>query len=90
MTTSTISVRTDSQVKGQAEELFAELGLNLSTAVNLFLRQSIRERRIPFEVTANVPNRETVAAIEEGRRLLEDDGAETYNSAAEMRQALGL
>lgn len=90
MSTSTISVRTDSAVKGEAEELFAELGLNLSTAVNMFLRQSIRERRIPFEVTANTPNTETVEAIEEGRRLLHDEGAETYGSVAELRKALGL
>lgn len=90
MSTSTISVRTDSAVKGEAEELFAELGLNISTAVNMFLRQSIRERRIPFEVTTNVPTAETVASIEEGRRLLADDRAETFESVEALRKAVDV
>lgn len=88
MATSPISVRTDSDVKDQAKELFAEPELNPSTTANMFLRQNMRERRIPREVTANTPNTETVEAIEEGCRLLHDEGAETYGSVAELREAL--
>lgn len=56
----------------------------------MFLRQSILERRIPFEVTTNVPTAETVASIEEGRRLLVDDRAETFESVEALRKALDI
>lgn len=45
------SISIDADVKAQAQELFAELGLDLSTAVNLFLRQCIYEDGIPFRVS---------------------------------------
>jgi DNA-damage-inducible protein J len=43
-----MNIRKDSEVKRQAQELFAQLGLDMTTAVNMFLRQSIRQRGIPF------------------------------------------
>lgn len=59
--TTNISIRMDSELKAQADALFAELGMNLSTAFNIFVRQSIREGRIPFDISLNQPNRETIA-----------------------------
>ena len=50
-TTTNISIRMDSDLKAQADALFAELGMNLSTAFNVFVRQSLREGKIPFEVS---------------------------------------
>ena len=44
------NIKIDRDVKAQAQELFENLGMNLSTAVNIFLRQAIRERAIPFPV----------------------------------------
>jgi DNA-damage-inducible protein J len=55
----------DSQVKEQAQQLFAEFGLDMTTAVNMFLRQSIRLHGIPFDLRLEVPNAETIAAIED-------------------------
>lgn len=49
------SISLDVEVKDRAQTILGELGLDLSTAVGLFLRQTIREKRIPFEVTLNVP-----------------------------------
>ncbi len=49
--TATINVKTDLELKKQAEELFSDLGMNMTTALNVFLRQSVRENRIPFEIT---------------------------------------
>jgi DNA-damage-inducible protein J len=46
----TLNIRTDDTLKAQAELLFGELGLSLSTAVNMFLRQSVREQRVPLEL----------------------------------------
>lgn len=59
----------DADLKAQADALFAELGMNLSTAFNIFVRQCIRERRIPFEVSLNQPNKEAVAAMLETKRI---------------------
>lgn len=49
------SISLDAGVKDQALPILSELGLDLSTAVGMFLRQTIRERRIPFKVSLNVP-----------------------------------
>lgn len=46
-----INIKTDSELKKQAESLFADLGMNMTTAFNIFMRQAVRENRIPFEIT---------------------------------------
>lgn len=48
----TISIRVDPEIKKQCEALYEELGLNLTTAINIFLRQSLRTGGLPFEVKA--------------------------------------
>lgn len=58
------SISLDADVKENAQRILSELGLDLSTAVGMFLRQTIRERGIPFDVTLNTPNTVTAAAIE--------------------------
>lgn len=63
------NISMDADVKKEAQKLFSEFGLDLTTAVNIFLRQSIREQRIPFEITMNVPNAETVQALEEVKEM---------------------
>ena len=50
MATTNVSIRMDSDLKAQADALFAELGMNLSTAFNIFVRQSLPEGGIPFEI----------------------------------------
>lgn len=49
-----VNIRLDDDLKNQADELFEELGLNMTTAVTMFVRQSVREGGIPFEVTTKV------------------------------------
>ncbi len=49
--TTNISIRMDKDLKEQAEKLYSELGMNLTTAFNIFVRQSVRQGAIPFEVT---------------------------------------
>ncbi|MDR2570269.1 MAG: type II toxin-antitoxin system RelB/DinJ family antitoxin [Oscillospiraceae bacterium] len=46
-----VNIRMDSEIKEQADRLFNELGFNLTTAINAFVRQAIRERAIPFYIT---------------------------------------
>ncbi|MBQ3454123.1 MAG: type II toxin-antitoxin system RelB/DinJ family antitoxin [Thermoguttaceae bacterium] len=49
--TTNISIRMDVELKARAEELFAALGMNISTAFNIFVRQALREGKIPFEIS---------------------------------------
>ena len=56
MATVTTSIRTDAQLKQEADQLFTELGMNFSTAVNMFLRQAVRMQGLPFRPTREVPN----------------------------------
>ncbi len=67
--TTNISIRMDADLKAQADALFTELGMNLTTAFNIFVRQSLREGGIPFEVRLEQPNKETVAAMLEAERI---------------------
>ena len=83
-----INIRTNRDVKAAAEKIFEELGLNMSTAVNIFLRQSIRSGGIPFELKLDVPNETTVAAIAEGRQLAQDKSIKGYTNMDELRSAL--
>ena len=61
--TANLSVRIDPELKAQAENLFADLGMSLTTAITVYFRQAVRENRIPFEITRERPNRETAAAM---------------------------
>ena len=63
MATTNLNIRIDADLKKQAEQIFNELGLNMSTALTVFLRQTIRSNGIPFDLRLEVPNGETLAAI---------------------------
>ena len=78
--TTNISIRMDSDLKAKADALFGELGMNLSTAFNVFVRQSLREGRIPFDISLNQPNKETIAAMLEA----EDPSVKGYNDLDEL------
>ena len=88
MSTTNLNIRTDKDVKEKAEKIFNELGLNMTSAVNIFLRTAIRERGIPFELKLDVPNETTIAAIEEGRRMASDPSSPRYSNIDEVRDAL--
>ena len=88
MESTNLNIRTDKEIKAQAEKIFEALGLNMSTAVNIFLRQAIRENGIPFEVKLNIPNETTDAAIREGRALAYDRTATGYGNMADLKAAL--
>lgn len=89
MASTSMNIRMDSEVKKQAEELFSKLGINMTTAINIFLKQSIREHGIPFELKLNVPNNETVAAINEGEKIIKN-GTSRFESTDDMFKDLGI
>lgn len=87
MTTANLNIRTDKDVKVAAEEIFNELGLSMTTAVNIFLRQTIRDNGLPFELKLS-PNTATIAAIKEGRALAKDSSVAGYDNMDDLKVAL--
>ena len=63
------NISLDSELKKEAQSLLDEFGLDLSTAVTLFLKQMIYENQIPFSIARAKPNQETLAAMEEVRQM---------------------
>jgi len=86
--TTNLNIRTDKEIKDQADKIFSELGLNMTTAINMFLRTTIRENGIPFALKLDMPNEVTAAAIEEGRRIASDSSVKGYASMEELKKAL--
>lgn len=87
--TTNLNIRMDTELKKQAEQLFSELGMNMTTAINIFLRQAIREGSIPFSIKLKVPNAETVAAMKEGEEII-NSGKSRFNNTEEMFADLGI
>lgn len=86
--TTNISIRMDADLKDAAEDLFNELGMNLSTAFNIFVRQALRERAIPFTITEITPNQETVNAMLEAKRIAKDPNVKKYSDVEEALREL--
>ncbi len=90
MAMTNLNIRIDKEVKDQAEEIFNALGMNMTTAINIFLRTTIREHGIPFDLKLDTPNDTTSAAIEEGKKLLTDSNALRYSSIENLKDALEI
>lgn len=89
MPTTSMTIRMDSAVKQQAQELFAALGMDMTTAVNIFLRQAIQRQGLPFEVTLAQPNRETLEALAEVREMKKHpERYKGYTDAEDMMKEL--
>ncbi|MCD7868699.1 MAG: type II toxin-antitoxin system RelB/DinJ family antitoxin [Clostridiales bacterium] len=88
MAMTNINVRTDEDIKTKCESLFESLGMTMSTAINIFLRQSLRTNGLPFDVRADTPNETTLAAFREGDAILADSSTKGYSSIQELREAL--
>ena len=86
--TTNFSVRMDNDIKKQCEALFGELGMNLTTAINVFLRQSLRVGGFPFEVRLEQPNRETIEAMLEAERIAHDPKVRHYSDVEEALREL--
>ena len=84
MASTNISIRMDTDVKDKADRLFSELGMNISTAFNIFVRQSLREGGIPFTVTTITPKKETIAAMLEAERIAKDPTVKGYTNMDEL------
>ena len=88
MASTNFSVRMDSELKKQCEALYGELGMNLTTAINVFLRQSLRVGGFPFEGRLEQPRAETIAAMQEAERIARDPETERDTDVEEALRAL--
>lgn len=79
-TTTNFSVRMDKNIKSQCEALYNEPGINLTTAINVFLRQSLRAGGFPFDVRPDKPNKETIAAMMEAEHIANDSSVKKYSN----------
>ena len=89
MSTVVTNIRLDSELKKEATELFNDLGLTLSQAFTVFLKQSLLHHGLPFAVT-RPPSKELLAAIDEGEKLAHDPNAKTYSTPQELWDELGI
>ncbi len=89
MSATNLSVRVDTELKKDVESCLDEMGLNMSTAITMYLKQIAKLRAIPFQVTANPrPNRTTIAAIEEAERIAHDPSVKGYRDIDSLMEAL--
>lgn len=67
-----LNIKIDRDLKAEADRLFNEMGMNLTTAVNVFVRQAVLERAIPFRINRSVPSTRTTENIEQRRAAMQE------------------
>ena len=88
MATAPTQIRIDADIKKQAMDLFNDLGLDMSGAVNLFLHQCVLRGGLPFNVEMPRYSQRTLDAMNEARRISRDPDVKGYASMDELRKAL--
>lgn len=82
-----VNIRMNPELKKQFEAFCKDMGLTMTTAINLFVKKTVREYRIPFEIGAEQPNQETLEAINEISYLkAHPNEGKSYTSAKELRR----
>jgi DNA-damage-inducible protein J len=87
-TTSPTQIRIDSKVKKQANELFSELGMDMSGAVNIFLKQCVLRGGLPFTVEVPHYSETVIDAMDEARRISRDPDVPGYTNMERLKKAL--
>lgn len=90
MATIPTQIRIDEDLKKQAVELFAQLGLDMSSAMNMFLRQCVLHEGIPFNVELPKYKPEVMEAMEEARRISKDPNTKRYDSFSKALEDMDL
>ncbi len=85
--TTNINIRISPDLKQEADNVLSALGLTMSSAVNLFLRKTVQEQGIPFEVSLK-PNADTISAMEEAEAMLHDPNTKVFHSLDELWEDL--
>lgn len=89
MATTNVNIRMDADLKRQFEEFCDDVGLTMTAAFTVFARKAVREHKIPFEVSGDIPNAETIEAIKEVQRMKADPSlGKTYTDVKQMMKEL--
>ena len=89
MATTTVSFRMDSDLKKEFEEFCDDVGLTMTTAFTVFVKKALREYRIPFDVSGDIPNEETLAAFDEVEQMKKDPSlGKSYHDVDELMRDL--
>ena len=84
-----LNIRIDKNLKKEAEDLFKRLGLNMSSAINVFLTQSVREQAIPFEIHEDRPNKQFLKALKEADKIAKNpEKYKLYDNVEELLKDL--
>jgi DNA-damage-inducible protein J len=86
MATTNFSVRLDNDLKKQSEAMYGQLGINLTTAINVFLRKSIAVGGFPFDVRMDEPNKETLLALLEAEKISKDPNIKGYDAKEALKE----
>lgn len=91
MNNTNLTIRIDSNLKKEADNLFKELGINISSAITLFLKQSVREKALPFDVVVKEekPSREMKKLLKEIKNI-EDGKSKLYDNLDELWKDLKI
>ena len=83
--TTNLNVRIDTTLKEESDMLFKKLGLNMSTAINMFLTKCVKTASIPFKIEEPKPNRELIKALDEVEYMMKHPNEyKTYDSVIEL------
>lgn len=89
MATSNVTMRMDEELKSQLQELVSNLGMDMTTFFTITAKQAVREQRIPFNISMEIPNPETRAAIEEVQQMKENPSmGKSYTDVDQMMEEL--
>jgi DNA-damage-inducible protein J len=88
MSQTNINVRMDENLKRQFETFCSNIGMTMTTAFCVFAKTVVREQKIPFEIKADIPNADTLQAIQEVEDMIRNGTGKQYNSIQELFKEL--
>ena len=89
MATTNITMRIDETLKTQLQELVSDLGMDMTTFFTISAKQAVREQRIPFVISRDIPNAETLEAMEEVEQMKKNPNiGKSYTDVDEMMRDL--
>lgn len=89
MANTSVNIRMDADLKKQFEAFCSDMGMTMTTAFTIFAKKAVREYRIPFEISGDVPNAETLEAIQEVKQMKANPNlGKTYSDVDQMMEEL--
>ena len=86
--TTNLNIRIDSNLKKESDSLFKSLGLNMTTAINIFLTQCVKSKSIPFEISEPKLSKDLIKALKESDKIINDPTRKKYHDINELVKAL--